>query len=511
MSSKIAKELKALALSLQLVNDDLQQKAFFRKSQYYKESEMYKREKQRKILAAQNLAKDKQVTPIISGVLQNALVNAAPEVYGADEEKDEVIRTPILSSSISEGLSKLRPVTRSVSEPVGKDRKTVSQQLKELREQLKKTPVEEKPPPEERRPKTPGEIERGERKEELLEASKKRRERRVTKTDLKIAQIMGELTAYASGKTRKQFFPTSLVEIMSTNQLYRTIKELKQRRSAIAKNVDNDVAIMDKYDRKVMQLENRLGMKTGNVGDPSELGGSAAAVAGPKIITTDDGSATEFSEMEGEGLNWAIRKYYPRELTPDMNRLIMLIGSRRAGNDSPEVFSEIKYLVDKIRKEVFAKIKKDKELLKKQKKAKPKKQKVVLAKIDEEPPAPIKPKLKSSKAKPKAKPKSKKQLKTEEEFYKVQALMINNKNRELIRKGSNLRIKNPYEEYLPVNKLLPPSTKPKVKPNAKLSEEYYKTQALMINNMNRDLIRKGSKLRIENPYEEYLPVNKIIR
>lgn len=508
MSSKIAKELKALALSLQLVNDDLQQKAFFRKSQYYKESEMYKREKQRKILAAQNLAKDKQVTPIISGVLQNALVNAAPEVYGADEEKDEVIRTPILSSSISEGLSKLRPVTRSVSEPVGKDRKTVSQQLIELREQLKKTPVEEKPPPEKRRPKTPGEIEREERKGELLEASKKRREKRVTKTDRKIAEIMGELTAYASGKTRKQFFPTSLVEIMSTNQLYRTIKELKQRRSAIAENVDNDIAIMDKYDRKVMQLENRLGKKTGNVGDPSELGGPA--VAGPKIITTDDASS-EFSDMEGEGLNWAIRKYYPRELTPDMNRLIMLIGSRRAGNDSPEVFSEIKYLVDKIRKEVFAKIKKDKALLKKQQKAKPKKQKVVLAKIDEEPPAPIKPKLKSSKAKPKAKPKSKKQLKTEEEYYKVQALMINNKNRELIRKGSNLRIKNPYEEYLPVNKILPPSSKPKVKHNAKLSEEYYKNQALMINNMNRDLIRKGSSLRIENPYEEYLPVNKIIR
>jgi hypothetical protein len=452
MSSKIAKELKALALSLQLVNDDLQQKAFFRKSQYYKESEMYKREKQRKILAAQNLAKDKEVTPIISGVLQNALVNAVPEIYGADEEKDEVIRTPILSSSISEGLSKLRPVTRSVSEPVGKDRKTVSQQLIELREQLKKTPIEEKPPPEKRRPKTPGEIEREERKGELLEASKKRREKRVTITDRKIAEIMGELTAYASGKTRKQFFPTSLVEIMSTNQLYRTIKELKQRRSAIASNVDNDVAIMDKYDRKVMQLENRLGTKTGNVGDPSELGAPATA-AKPKILTTDDASSSEFSDMEGEGLNWAIRKYYPRGLTPDMNRLIMLIGSRRAGNDSPEVFSEIKYLVDKIRKEVFAKIKKDKALLKKQQKAKPKKQKVVLAKIDEEPPAPIKPKLKSSKAKPKAKPKkpeskpkakpkSKKQLKTEEEYYKVQALMINNKNRELIRKGSNLRIEN---------------------------------------------------------------------
>lgn len=129
MSSKKAKELKALALSLSIVNDDLTKKRYFRKSEYYKESDKYLREIRAKNLAALELAKELQrEQPTIAAILTNVLNNAPVEVvgHGDDEEiKEGEIRTtfgperqpadrvpgqlaPIVGSTISEIESKKR-------------------------------------------------------------------------------------------------------------------------------------------------------------------------------------------------------------------------------------------------------------------------------------------------------------------------------------------------------------------------------------------------------------------
>jgi len=104
MSSQRAKELRALALSLSLVNDDLKMKRYLRKSEFYKESDRYKKERQARKLAALNLAKElSSKTPTISAALINAADSAAPEIvgHGGDEEiKEGDIRT-----SLSGGLS----------------------------------------------------------------------------------------------------------------------------------------------------------------------------------------------------------------------------------------------------------------------------------------------------------------------------------------------------------------------------------------------------------------------
>jgi hypothetical protein len=99
MSSQRAKELRALALSLSLVNDDLKMKRYLRKSEFYKESDRYKREREARKLAALNLAKElSSRTPTISAALINAVHNAPVEIvgHGGDEEiKEGDIRTSL--------------------------------------------------------------------------------------------------------------------------------------------------------------------------------------------------------------------------------------------------------------------------------------------------------------------------------------------------------------------------------------------------------------------------------
>ena len=365
MSSKRAKELKALATALQLVQDDLQQKRFFRKSQYYQETEQYKREKKAKEAAALNLLQDKQITPLISGVLTNAIVNAPPVVFGADEEKEEIIRTPPISGISGDLARATAQLRRSQSEP-SKPSSGLLKQIQDVRDLLKPIPDVPKLPPEERRPKSSSESEAEERKSQLIEASKKRRERRTTKTDRQIAEIMGELTAYASGRTRKQFFPVSLVEIMSKNQLANTIKELKNRRSAIVVNVENDKTIMDSYDRKIIQLESRFGIKTGTVGNPSEggfvvrEGGVVSRKRPTPRFSGSDADTSDTSEFEGMGMKSKFLKMYGNgkiKMTKDMKRMLMLMGSIKAGNDNPKLRVEYERLRKKIMKSVHSKMK----------------------------------------------------------------------------------------------------------------------------------------------------------
>lgn len=118
MSSQTAKELRALALSLSLVNDDLKNKRYLRKSEFYKESDRYKKEREARKLAALNLAKElSSKTPTISAALVNAVNNAPPEVVGhaGDEEikEGDFKTTTVAADNIFELLGQTKSLTTS--------------------------------------------------------------------------------------------------------------------------------------------------------------------------------------------------------------------------------------------------------------------------------------------------------------------------------------------------------------------------------------------------------------
>ena len=76
MTSQKAKEYEALALSLALVNNDLRQKNFYRKSEFYQQSDELKKKLQAQILAAENLSRElREKTPQLSIMLNNAINN----------------------------------------------------------------------------------------------------------------------------------------------------------------------------------------------------------------------------------------------------------------------------------------------------------------------------------------------------------------------------------------------------------------------------------------------------
>lgn len=357
MSSKRAKELKALATSLALVEEDLLQKRYFRKSQYYQETEEYKRQKKAKELAAFNLLKDKQITPLISGVLSNAIVNAPPAVFGADEEKEEIIRTPVVSGTSNELRKATAQLRRSASVPTTKRDEDLLEKIRKTREKLKPLPPMEFIPPEKRRPQTSSESEAEELKRGIIEKSPVRNQE-------KIDMIMGELIRNI--KKKDNFIPSTLIKKMTINQLQSVIKELISREPEIIK----DEEITDKnifaYRYKIGELRDRLEQKQNprRRGRPKKVKdttkGAAAAVSKPKLTRAFSGSEGDVSEMEGEGMKQKFMKYYGSgkiKMTADMKKLLMVMGSINAGNDNPKLRVEYERLRKKIMKSVHSKMK----------------------------------------------------------------------------------------------------------------------------------------------------------
>lgn len=137
MSSQTAKELRALALSLSLVNDDLKNKRYLRKSEFYKESDRYKKEREARRLAALNLAKElSSKTPTISAALINAVQNAPAEVVGhaGDEEIKEGDLKKITGSTIGE-IARKQDIRQ---EAISMTQKNIEEAIRNL----KKTPEE---------------------------------------------------------------------------------------------------------------------------------------------------------------------------------------------------------------------------------------------------------------------------------------------------------------------------------------------------------------------------------
>lgn len=137
MSSQTAKELRALALSLSLVNDDLKNKRYLRKSEFYKESDRYKKEREARRLAALNLAKElSSKTPTISAALINAVQNAPAEVVGhaGDEEIKEGDLKKITGDTIGE-IARKQDIRQ---EAISMTQKNIQEAIRNL----KKTPEE---------------------------------------------------------------------------------------------------------------------------------------------------------------------------------------------------------------------------------------------------------------------------------------------------------------------------------------------------------------------------------
>jgi len=382
MSSKRAKELKALATALQLVQDDLEQKRFFRKSQYYQETEQYKREKKAKETAAFNLLQDKQITPLISGVLSNAIVNAPPAIFGADEEKEEVIRTPPISGISGDLARATAQLRRATSAPTTKrDRDDLLKRIEDMKKMLKPIPDVPKLPPEKRRPQTSSESEAEELKRGIIEKSPVR-------VQEQIDSIMSSLSAIvASPKLMKNnFFIQELRDKMTINQLQQVINELESRASTLKQNPKITTRSMIAYGKKVQALKDRLQQKQNprrrgrpkKAGDPTEVGdGGATASAGvskPKLTRVSkpkltraptastlafSGSDADISEFEGMGMKSKFLKMYGNgkiKMTKDMKRMLMIMGSIQAGNDNPKLRVEYERLRKKIMKSVHSKM-----------------------------------------------------------------------------------------------------------------------------------------------------------
>ena len=651
--NKKANELKALADTLALLEDDLKQKRYFKKSEFYKQSEMYQKEKTAKMLAVQNLARQiRTQSPVISSVINRAIITEPPSVFGIGEVAD-------VGNLVIDEERKEAPPVRKPRPPAGKppfpprqiSRSISTGGIKDL--DLERTKQELKPAPPrdtKARVKTPKE----EFEEEFVSSAEERKRTGITgRTPNVVAKIKalgsakGILLQLNDKDKRKKLYPANLIRKMLPTEIEIAIGLL----NAIEVEGTHPKVYMEVIETTRERLQVALASKKrgrgrlGTTSSPQDpVGGfvpsgeprkprpGAFVPSGaPRLKVLTDDSESE-SSMSGMGMKLH-PKHYPKKLTPDMKRLIMLVSSRKSGNDSDALQKEICALTKKIRsdhmkklnmtggagwfeskkgehmvcfdkttgKQIYpkgkppkpppkgkppkpppkgkpkAKPKKEKELLQHSKnflskpKAKPKK-KILMAKIDEEY---YKEKnLPIPKAKPKAKstPPHKlmrqyserkeettlKESKEDDEPYKYpwewdtytvkpsemsprqlarnkmaskniarkkkeaiarkrnemeekmarfrlqSARLFNEKNKDLIRKGSPFRIVNPYVDYLPKNEKLGAKARPTRVADEKAYDKWRKVQAKVINSQNIKLKQRGFPFRITNPYEKYL-------
>ena len=102
---------------------------------------------------------------------------------------------------------------------------------------------------------------------------------------------------------------------------------------------------------------------------------------------------------------------------------------------------------------------------------------------------------------------ARKRNETEEKMarFRLQsARLFNEKNKDLIRKGSPFRIINPYVDFLPQNEKLGAKARPTRVADEKAYDKWRKVQAKIINSQNIKLKQRNFPFRITNPYERYL-------
>jgi hypothetical protein len=439
MSSQRAKELKALALSLSLVNDDLKNKRYLRKSEFYKESDRYKREREARKKAALNLATELMTkTPTISAALINAVHNAPAEIvgHGGDEEiKEGDIRTSfgpeekIKDKSISGTFAEIKELSKGYSD----------KELEDVINSLKPIP-EQKP---EAKPLDTKDIRvRKSLFSELIDRKISRIEKSPTSANnitnqelqtMNMGQIQKLLSAYSILKQREEFDDIPLTaETKATMRKHTTILKTRIQKLDAQEAAEEELKLRAvgrkprTKSQKVVPIETplekpkkprlirkptppagpppvptkrgrgrpkskevaerkQMAMEDINVLDPKPKRGRGRPRKKPEedvlekrraTLTTEQAEqllkppakavpiiergAEAAAPIVGEGLKDYMNYMKGKKPTKDMKKLILLIGSRQAGNNSYKLKIEIEKLIHKIKHDLEDKIQKQK-------------------------------------------------------------------------------------------------------------------------------------------------------
>jgi hypothetical protein len=413
MSSQKAKELKALALSLSLVNDDLKNKRYLRKSEFYKESDRYKKEREARKLAALNLAKElSSKTPTISAALINAVNNAPAEVVGhaGDEEIKEGDFKKITGDTIGE-IARRQDIRQ---EAISMTQKNIEEAIRNL----KKTPEERAAAKRERGLSdelfseildrriaavnknfnnavdiSPEQLQRASMSQLIrLKSRYQEMEGDDVPTSANAAKIIdehldiieerlglikkqeraeAELKSRAIAKptkprlTRKPTPPAGPRPVPTKRGRGRPkSKEVAERKQMAKEDKPpkprgrprKKVAIVSQSeaDKKLEEML-RQRQKTLTTEQAEEL-----LKPPPKAVPIIERAAEAAAPIVGEGLKDYMNYMKGKKPTKDMKKLILLIGSQRAGNNSFKLKVEIEKLIHKIKHDLEDKIQKQK-------------------------------------------------------------------------------------------------------------------------------------------------------
>jgi len=389
MTSQKAKEYEALALSLALVNNDLRQKNFYRKSEFYQQSDELKKKLQAQILAAENLSRElRNKTPQLSIMLNNAINNQPVDLLNINRIPiQQVNQLPPLIEEIQRQAPSEQELQNARLRPSpGPTQKVNIRDL--IREQIEKLrPVEEK-------------------KEETKQETKQEQlQRDIEKTKEDIKSRSSDLSAVdrgasiddevverqltleyiqSNGRTYP-FFNANTIRAMDDIQLEGAVNTLNKiledgiankrlnqnQKSKITKAINalNKQIEIVNINRNTLQPTKPIIRRTPTppVGprpptqsprkDKKDTG-SVATSEPPSVIITRDDTAT--SQQVGMGMGMDYKKILPKKPTKDMKKLVLLIGSQRAGNNSEKLKKDIDVVFNRIKKDLTNKLNKAK-------------------------------------------------------------------------------------------------------------------------------------------------------
>ena len=381
MTSQKAKEYEALALSLALVNNDLRQKNFYRKSEFYQQSDELKKKLQAQIAAAENLSRElREKTPQLSIMLNNAINNQPVDLLNINRIPiQQVNQIPPLIQEVQRQTPSEQELQNARLRPSpGPTQKVNIRDL--IREQIEKLrPVGETK--EETKEETKQEettIQEQEQKPEELddsgaELSNDFLERQLTLEYIKLNgrtyPFFNQRIIDAMNRKQKIRAATGLADILTNNkdQLNQNQKnKIKKAFDAIEKKIITRETIdQQKEDTGKPKQPKLKRVPTPPVGPRPPIQsprkdkkdtGSVAAVEPPSVIITRDDTAT--SQQLGMGMDY--KKILPKKPTKDMKKLILLIGSQRAGNNSEKLKKDIDVVFNRIKKDLTDKLNKAK-------------------------------------------------------------------------------------------------------------------------------------------------------
>jgi len=359
MSSQKAKELRALALSLSLVNDDLQNKRFLRKSEFYKESDRYKMERRAQQLAAMNLSNElKNVSPAVAGVLVNAVNNAPPEIVG--HAGDGEIKEGDFKNRMSASDEDLKEVIRNLQkEP---EQRVLSDEMIDKKidsiitsaENAVNISNEELDKMNERQTQTLLELYKMQEDSfddlSLSEEAEKAIERHVIILNNRMKIFNKQKEAEVEAAERKIAEPTKAKLTRKPTPPAAPAPTTKRGpgRPPGVKNKPKTEEVVEKQFMKDTGKTKRGRPKKKVEGETKP----------PPIVIERTSEAP--TAIEGEGFKDYMAYMKGRKPTKKMKKLILLIGSKRAGNNSHKLNVEIEKLIADLRQDLQGKISKHK-------------------------------------------------------------------------------------------------------------------------------------------------------